>query len=340
MRLLIFHPHLDIKGGSERLSKILAEEAKRLGYEVKIFAFTANKSWFPDVEIVRKDELRHKAQEFKPDYTLIALPESMYAKSLKNGCKLGMYVHFPIEEEVDEYNFNDYKARGRALYVSLEDLKLIDILFTNSKRSSMAIRNVWNIEPKIVYPPIDRVFIDDSRRYMPENNILYVARFTPLKRQDFLLLAYKIIKEQIKDARLTLAGFRDYRHREYYMHVKDIADRLGVDMIESPSDDELLNLYKEAKVYAHPRIGEHFGISPCESMALGTPAVVRAPSGLGEIVKDIVALSDWSFIDRIKHILSMQEDEWVKVSNDVRDKVKVCYPEVFAKRLLGYFEEL
>ncbi|GIU71655.1 MAG: hypothetical protein KatS3mg003_1134 [Candidatus Nitrosocaldaceae archaeon] len=50
-------------------------------------------------------------------------------------------------------------------------------------------------------------------------------------------------------------------------------------IIECPTDNKIIRLYNEANVYAHPRIGEYFGISPCEAMALGMPVVIRAPTG-------------------------------------------------------------
>ncbi|RMF31199.1 MAG: glycosyltransferase [Candidatus Nitrosothermus koennekii] len=339
MRILIFHPHLDIKGGSERLTKVFAEEAKRLGHDVKILTFVADKEWFPDADIIKQDELRKKAELFNADLTLLTIPESMYVKSLKGRGKLVMYVHFPVEEEVDEYNFDDYKKRGRALYVSLDDLKDVDLLLTNSKRSALAIRNVWGIEPKVVHPPLDKRFIDTKNREdIPENKILYIARFTPLKRQDFLVLALKIIREHIKDAELILAGFRDYRHENYFKHVKSISDN-NVKIIESPTDNEIMRLYNEAKVYAHPRIGEHFGISPCEAMALGVPVVIRAPTGLSEITDKFIEVSDWSFIERLKQVLLMDK-EWLNVSREVKNKVKICYPEEFTKRIIRFYEEL
>jgi glycosyltransferase involved in cell wall biosynthesis len=52
------------------------------------------------------------------------------------------------------------------------------------------------------------------------------------------------------------------------------------------TEEELLDLYAGAKVFAFPSLYEGFGMPPIEAMAMGVPTVVYSNSSLTEIVKD------------------------------------------------------
>ncbi|SFM81937.1 glycosyltransferase family 4 protein [Thermodesulforhabdus norvegica] len=339
MRVLIFHPHLDVKGGSERLTKILYEGLKDLGVQAHLVSFAATGDWFPDVITAPEPaEVVRIADKIRPDWIFLTISETSYAKGLRDKARIAMYVHFPLEEEAEEENIHEYEKRGRFLLCYPEELKLIDRIFVNSRRTAMAVRLVWGRESIVAHPPLEkRFFADDSPvRAFPPPVILSTGRFTPLKRQDFLIFALDRIREDIPEAELVLAGFPDPRHEEYYREIKNMAEETeGVRIVESPSDEELFNLYGTARVYAHPRIGEHFGISPCEAMARGVPAVVRYPTGLKDIANQFIARSDYAFIRMLTEVLKMTPSEWFKVNDKVRKSVSPLTPDNFVRTILG-----
>lgn len=339
MKLLVFHPHLDVKGGSERLTKVFYEGVKALGEEAVIASFRADPEWFQDViELEGPEELRRLVATESPDWVFLGISETRYAGLLKGMARLAMYVHFPLEEEVDEENLADYERRGRYLVVDPGELALVERIFVNSRRTAMAVKLVWNREAVVVHPPLERWFLDEGAlvKEFPPARILCTGRFTPLKRQDFLILSLELLRKEVPDALLTLAGFPDPRHRSYFEEVKELAERVGgVEVIDGPTDGELFELYGRARVYAHPRIGEHFGISPCEAMARGVPVVMRGPTGLVDVTSRFIAPSDWSFLEAVKQVLSLSEDEWFELGRDFRRKVLHLTPKNFASKILG-----
>lgn len=337
MRVVVFHPHLDVKGGSEHIAKNFSDGMRELGNEVLTVTFDADRDWFPKfTKISKPEELKDIVKDFSPDLVFLAISETRYAEIVEGLSKIAMYVHFPVEEEVDEENIKEYMKKGRFLSVSPEELNLIDVIFTNSKRSALTIKLVWDRDSYVIHPPLEpRYFEGGSKRKPPKNKILCTGRFTPLKRQDFLILALEKIRKKISDAELILAGFQDLRHKDYFNHVRKIAKEVGkVRIFESPSDDELFKLYDEAKVYAHPRIGEHFGISPCEAMSRGVPVVMRAPTGLQDITEKFIAKSDWEFVEIISEILSIKGENWLKLGDEFRQKVKGLTRQNFTKKIL------
>lgn len=93
-------------------------------------------------------------------------------------------------------------------------------------------------------------------------------------------MAMRYVRERVSDARLVLAGYPDPRHSAYYERLLDFARGLDwVDIVSSPTEHELVELYDWAKVYAHPKIGEHFGLSPIEAMSRGRHTGGKRPHG-------------------------------------------------------------
>ncbi len=350
MRLAIVHPHLDVRGGSERLTKIFVEELQeKFDIEFKIFTARIDVEWFSKlmdrVVIYRDiDDFRDKLLSFDPDNVYVALVDSYYcyvSKTAKPSIVASMYIHFPYDEEIDLRNIDVYVKYHRYPHLVFKYISYIDKSFANSMRTAMVTQFVWGLKPIVVYPCIDRIFFDEDidLSLYRDNTVLYVARFTPLKRADALLLMFKLIKEEVPNARLVIAGFEDLRHREYLDHVLSVADTIpDVEVVVSPSDRQLIKLYREAKVYVHPRVGEHFGISPIEAMSQGVPIVVRTPSGIGEVVQHglqgFLAQSDFEMLRYTVKVLRMNSSEWIEFSKRAYRKAQEFRPEIFTKRII------
>ncbi len=304
-RILIIHPHLNIKGGSERFTKVLAEELLRQGYEVAIETTTWDEEWFgrlrvvwyrlsPDALDKRKHVLEfteYVAKDFQPDIVIVALQDPYYAYAIKRvrDVPVGLYVHTPYDDEITEENLPEYERHFRFPLDAPKYLKYADVIFVNSDYIRLIVKQIWNVEPIVVYPAIDRFFLEDVPEGLDEREdaFLYVGRFVHLKRQDFLILSFKLVRREFPNARLILAGFKDPRHLSYFNRIVELASEIGdVEIHISPNDEELKRLYRRARVYVHVRVGEHFGLSPIEAMRQGAIVVQKAPSGLAKLMRD------------------------------------------------------
>ncbi len=339
MRILIFHPHLDVKGGSERLTRLLSEGLKEAGVSVLVVSLRRDPEWFDDVLTIEDPrDLNGIVKRYDPDWFFLAISETHYLRFLQDGPRVAMYVHFPLEEEVTEENIEDYRRAGRFIEVDLEELKRVERIFVNSSFTARAVRMVWGRDSVVAHPPLEGMFLEEGARVrdFPPPRIIYVGRFTPLKRQDFLIMSLEVIRRAVPQTELILAGFPDRRHGGYFEQIQRLSERVGgVRIAISPDDRELLQLYRGSRVYAHPRIGEHFGITPCEAMACGIPIVMRGPTGLKDITDRFIAESDWSFLEAIIEVLKMEEGKWFELSSTMRERVLGLTPRGFAEKILG-----
>ena len=350
LKVLVIHPHLNIKGGSERLVKIFLDFAPS-SVDVCLLTGEVDAEWFggqrelyglgSDVEASVETAMKN----CKPDVVYLAISESYYAylaKRVDGSIPVVMYVHFPLEEELTPENMGEYERSYRFPGLTARYLDYVDVLLANSKRTAVATEMLWGRLPVVVYPCTDRSFFEKPPTGRKEEVVLYVGRFTPLKRQDFLLLAMRYIRERVGDARLVLAGYPDPRHSTYYGRLLDVTGDLDwVDVIPSPTEQELVELYDGAKVYAHPRIGEHFGLAPIEAMSRGAIPVVRGPTGLGEVVRNgeeaFIVDSDVDFVDRITWLLEASDEELSPMRAAARRRAEYFRPERY---VLGLLEEL
>ncbi|NPA99853.1 MAG: glycosyltransferase family 4 protein [Crenarchaeota archaeon] len=362
MRILVIHPHLNVKGGSERLTKILLDGLKEMERDYKIITSLYDEEWFKEhvdkmtllspgssFEKV-KEHVEKVVREYEPSIAIVMVQDPAYCYMIKNAdqrVKTLMYIHFPIDEEISEENLKEYEYYLRYPRLAPRYLDKADIVVVNSRRTRLAVEMLWPYTPYVVYPCIDKIFfkeeITEEELKRKENLVIYVGRFVSLKRQDLLLYQFRIVKERIRDARLALLGYVDPRHREYYEAVKrtyeELQDSLkDVELITSPDDKTLLEYYKISRVYVHLRIGEHFGMAPVEAMSQGTPIVMRLPTGLIEKIENITygyfVETDHEIAKYIIHILSLDRDEYYKISKRCIEKAREFYYTNFAREVL------
>ncbi|MFC2013376.1 glycosyltransferase family 4 protein [Chloroflexota bacterium] len=125
--------------------------------------------------------------------------------------------------------------------------------------------------------PIDE-FCDDKM------NILFVGRLEKRKGLNYLLKAYKRVKQEIPESRLIVVGPGKKLRRKCEKEVvksglKDVV------FVGYTSYDDLPRYYKTADIFCAPATGwESFGIVLLEAMAVGKPVVASSIDGYANVV--------------------------------------------------------
>ena len=132
---------------------------------------------------------------------------------------------------------------------------------------------------EVVYPTIDiRRFhrgLDGSkirRRYDLGTSpvVLYVGRLSPHKGVHMLIEAFKLVKQEIPDARLLIAGKHTFP--AYSKRLRDTAGD-SVFFAGYVADEEMPYYYAACDVYATATIWEGFNLPLAEAQACGKPVV-------------------------------------------------------------------
>jgi phosphatidylinositol alpha-mannosyltransferase len=115
--------------------------------------------------------------------------------------------------------------------------------------------------------------------------LLFVGRIEARKGIPYLLQAYRLVKEHVKDARLVIVGEGGLRH-EY----QQLSAKMGLQdvLFEGYVPPEALpGYYQRAYVFCSPStVNESFGITLLEAMASHAPAVATSINGSNTLGED------------------------------------------------------
>lgn len=221
-------------------------------------------------------------------YDMLISSSAGFAKGIrvsKNTHHLA-YIHTPLRYAwEDNYLPPEIGGIQRLLYKPL--LRLLrkwdfkaaqkpDILVANSAFISNKIKQYYNRDSIVVYPPIDfSVFYPPEVPPINKEYFLSIGRFLHYKKFDFVIEVFKELKLPIK-----IVG-----HGPEEARLKKLAE--GAPNIEIlpfvNSNTELRNLYQNARAVIFPQV-EDFGLVAAESIACGTPVIAYNAGGAKEIV--------------------------------------------------------
>jgi phosphatidylinositol alpha-mannosyltransferase len=173
-------------------------------------------------------------------------------------------------------------------------------------------------------------------------NILFVSRLEKRKGLNYLLEAFKQVKQEIPNSRLIIVGPGTRLRRGYERGVKrsGLKDVVFTGLV---SYEELPRYYKTADVFCAPATGrESFGIILLEAMAVGKPIVASNIEGYASVLAHnveglLVPPADKEMLARA--LISLLTDEALRREVGARGRVKALeYSwERIAQDVLKYY---
>lgn len=184
-------------------------------------------------------------------------------------------------------------------------------------------------------PPIDK-FCDGKL------NILFTGRLEKRKGVNYLLKAYRRVKEEIPNSRLLIVGPGTRLRKKYekYVRKNGLSDVVFTGHV---SYDDLPRYYKTADVFCAPATGsESFGIILLEAMAVGKPIVASNIAGYARLVTSgadglLVPPRDEKML--AQSLISLLNDEALRQQMGARGilKAKEYDWKVLAQRIVDYY---
>ena len=214
-------------------------------------------------------------------------------------------------------------------------------VITNSEFSRRAIINalgLYNIH--ILSPPIDietfRNVALRTKNYNEINgSILVISRIAPYKKIENAIKLAKILKDRNVGKGMKIVGNLYYYFFDYYSELKQMILDLGLtDYVTFEINarlDKLISIIRESRIYFHPMVGEHFGMSVLEAMAAGLIPVVPNEGGIIEFVPKKY---QFNTIEHAAEIITcifnhLPKTEQIKISYDINKFSNYNYIEGF-----------
>jgi glycosyltransferase involved in cell wall biosynthesis len=147
--------------------------------------------------------------------------------------------------------------------------------------------------------------------------MLYVGNAYPHKNLERLIEAFCIFRQQNhNDWRLILVGAPDYFYKRLQKETAAKNNDSSIIFYGQASDDELIELYRQAQFYVFPSLCEGFGLPPLEAMCSGLPVISSNRSCLPEVLEDAALyFNPEDTADMVRVMTKLVED------NDLRQKL-------------------
>ncbi len=164
----------------------------------------------------------------------------------------------------------------------------VDYFIANSKNVAGRIKKFYRRDAVVIYPPVgvqesgignkeSRKKIHNSKFIIPNSYYLAGGRLARPKHIELIVMTFTKLRIPLKIFGKEFAGYGDSLRR--------IAGK-NVDFLGEISDEEKLDLMKNAKAYIFAAEDEDFGITPVEAMMVGTPVIAYKSGGVIETVVD------------------------------------------------------
>ncbi len=287
---------IHIEGLAKALEKrghevfIITKKAKfddnKLGLNVVRVGTTFSTSSVLDVP--RASELAEKIKKLKPDVIHghhAFSPTSLISVSI--GRKLGIKTVLTNHSIQFLYDF-DYlwKPASYILYPYRKYINYSDEIIAVSRAAAKFISYFTSKKIRIIGNGINFDEFSLNSKIYDGRSVLFVGRFTYRKGIHILLKAFKNVKNEVRDAHLTLVGGGGFPTLVRTL-VKALNLEESVSILENVSKEELIRIYRRSHVFVFPPIyGESFGIVLLEAMASKTPIVATSIGGVKELIRD------------------------------------------------------
>lgn len=176
-------------------------------------------------------------------------------------------------------------------------LRSADRIISVSQNTCNDIKRLFNITDKL---EVIHLGVDTKKAYNAINDktildkydinssyIMYAGTLEPRKNVETLIRAYSIAvkKGNIKE-KLVLCGKAGWKYKGIYDEIENTGIKDNIIITGYVPDNELSELFSNAKAFIYPSIYEGFGLPPLEAMLHNIPVICSNVSSLPEIVGD------------------------------------------------------
>ena len=197
--------------------------------------------------------------------------------------------------------------------ISLPRIKS-NLMVTNSNWTADLLRNTYDVEPVVVYPPVRW---NGPQRPVEErrNSFVCLGRLSPTKRYLEIIDIIEQVRARGFETELDIIGDEDaVAGDEYVQKIRSRIARAGswVRLHKAINRRELEDLVSNCSFGIHGMLDEHFGIAPAELMRAGCIVFVPDSGGQVEIVGENPELRYDSDDDAVEKICLVLADQKVQ----------------------------
>jgi glycosyltransferase involved in cell wall biosynthesis len=171
-----------------------------------------------------------------------------------------------------------------------------NFFFTVSNHSKMEMAKYLHIDQKkitVIHNGIDLTYYTPLKKGSKKRYILFVGTLQPRKNLVNLIKAFSIISDKISDS-LVIVGGSGWKNSPLSSLIEKMSEQVKRRIIFTGyvAGDDLVKLYREARLFALPSLHEGFCLPILEAMASGTAVLTSHRTAIPEVFGDAVEYAD------------------------------------------------
>jgi len=238
------------------------------------------------------------------------------------------YIHFPLSFDFESsfpwIRSLRVNAALKLPYVFFErKLQLYEgkLLLANSSFTANVIKRLLGVEARVLYPPVGSAFFGRSLMQNESPREDLVVTCSRISCGKGLEIIPDIAALTDKKIRFVIVGACHDEKIRYFLlqRIERLHLSRRVRLLTDVSRSRLIEILRNAKVYLHTTIMEHFGISIAEGMATGCIPIVHNSGGAKEFVPPKFRYENYSEIaQKIEDVIfnwsPENEKEMIKIA--------------------------
>lgn len=166
-----------------------------------------------------------------------------------------------------------------------QNVKSATRVLVNSHYSRESLYHVYGVFPFVAYLGVD------AEHFHPlsapkADFVLSVGALNPRKGFDFIIRSLALIEAAKRPPLVIVSNFQNVQERRFLEQLAE-EKHVAVTFRTMIADEELVQLYSQARLTLYAPIMEPFGFVPLESMACATPVVGVREGGIRETVPHV-----------------------------------------------------
>lgn len=218
-----------------------------------------------------------------------------------------------------------------------------DLMIANSKETALRIQKFYKRSSVIVHPPIS-VF-DQAAELFAGFSPSALTKFTASKQQSYYLYVNRLALAKHPELAVQAANtlgipLKVVGTGSMLAELQALAGPT-VEFLGAVSDENLAELYKNARALIYPAQDEDFGMVPVEAMAFGTPIIAHRSGGPKETIREGVSgvFFDQLDVQSLVDAITLFDQTFDYQPLKVHQSVKPYAASVFAKRIQALVQE-
>lgn len=298
-----------------------------------------------------KSQFLQILDEVKPDvfhtnscWLPVSALSAIWAK--KKGYKVVYTPHGMLEP----YSFTRHywtKKVPAMLLFQKKGVAVCDLVHTTSEKERIHVNELgWNAKLCVIPNSVQIDNIPMKSSWKKKKNILFIGRIHEVKGLEFLLETVALLKKELTDYKVSIAGPGE---DEYISFLKHKADSLGIkhiiNFIGPAFGDAKWGLYTEADLFILPSHTENFGIVIAEALASGTPVITTTGTPWEELNTEHcgwwIDQSVENIAQAIRQFLTLNDSELEIMGRNGRSLIERKYSsQAIAKQFMEMYEAL